>query len=62
MPADSFEPQVDFDCINGKCKLSFGGEWVAKGEKGVPFLSKKEQDRIDRDLYKERAVFERKSK
>ena len=62
IPADSFEPQIDFnyDSKNKKVELNFGGEWVAKGDEGVPFVSKRMTDRIDRDVYKNRSVFERK--
>lgn len=59
LPADSFEPQVNFRMKNGKCSLHFDGEWVAKGEEGVPFLSKNLVDRIDIDVYENRSVFER---
>ncbi|MBQ9279704.1 MAG: hypothetical protein IJ215_01465 [Clostridia bacterium] len=63
LPADSFEPQVDFEYSpkNGKPKLLFRGEWVAKGEEGISILSKQSIDRIDRNLYEDRSVFERRS-
>ena len=60
LPADSFEPQIDFSFRRGKCNLYFDGEWVSKGEQGVPFLSKTPLDRIDKSVYENRVVFERK--
>lgn len=55
--AKKFEPVVDFKLVDGKPKIIFGSEWVAKVDKIDAFED--QIGRVPRDFFKDRKVYVR---